>query len=108
MGANHFIMYLAHYNCPNKKSKAEFTVEDGQDVMFHTQAGNKYTKKVKCEIEINLGETCEEMELTCSSFNLAKGSILSVKVGDGKTKKYVITWNQGEFSYTCLMVTLMV
>ena len=89
MGANDFIMFLAHYNCPKKKSKAEFTVEDGQDVMFHTQAGNKYTKKVKCEIEISLGETCEEMELTCDSFNLAKGSILSVKVGNGKTKKYV-------------------
>jgi len=77
-----------HYNCPKKKSTAEFTVEDGHDVMFHTQAGNKYTKKVKCEIEISLGETCEEMELTCDSFNLAKGSILSVKVGDGKAKKF--------------------
>merc|ERR1719282_1365035 len=56
--------------------------------MFHTQEGDKYSKKVQCKIKINLGESCEEMELTCNSFNLAKGSIMSVKVGKNKPKKF--------------------
>merc|ERR1712233_298511 len=50
--------------------------------------GNKYSMKVQCKIKINLGESCEEMELSCNPFNLAKGSIMSVKVGKNKAKKF--------------------
>jgi len=78
-----------HYNCPAGKSNAKFTVEDGHDITFNTQEGNKYSMKVQCKIKINLGESCEEMELSCNPFNLAKGSIMSVKVGKNKAKKYV-------------------
>ena len=63
-------------------------MDDQKSLEFKTQEGKKYGKKVRCKILIILGESCSEMEMKCSSFNLALGSFLSVRIGDENNKKY--------------------
>ena len=56
-------------------------------VFISTKEGDEYGKKAQCKIKFNLDSSCEEMELNCDGFDMAKGSQMTVKVGKNKAKK---------------------
>jgi len=76
------------YDCPSGKSSSSFDITASSGVAFKTQEGDEYGKKAQCKIKFNLDSSCEEMELNCNGFDMAKGSQMTVKVGKNKAKKF--------------------
>merc|ERR1712131_267973 len=76
------------YDCPSGKSSSTFDITASSGVAFKTQEGDEYGKKAQCKIKFNLDSSCEEMELNCDGFDMAKGSQMTVKVGKNKAKKF--------------------
>ena len=54
--------------------------------MFKTQEGAEYGAKTSCMAKYTKLKSCDKLEMTCSSFNLGKGDILTVKAGKKKYK----------------------
>ena len=84
-------MFPSDAVCPAGQSEPiSRTLNDGERLMYRTQAGRRYTNNVNCSLTVNLGPTCAQMRFFCRRVMLKSGDKLTVSYGN-KTKKYITT-----------------